>query len=26
LNGKLGAGGCDLRLTGQNSSIDILTR
>jgi hypothetical protein len=26
LNGRIGAGGCDLRLTGQNSNIDILTR
>jgi hypothetical protein len=26
LNGKIGAGGCDLRLMGQNSNIDILSR
>jgi hypothetical protein len=26
LNGKIGAGGCDLRLMGQNTNIDILTR
>jgi hypothetical protein len=26
LNGKIGAGGCDLRLTGQNGNIDILSR
>jgi hypothetical protein len=26
LNGKIGNGGCDLRLNGQNSNIDILSR
>ena len=26
LNGKIGAGGCDLRLMGQNTNIDILSR
>ncbi len=26
LNGKIGAGGCDLRLTAQNSNIDIVSR
>jgi hypothetical protein len=26
LNGKIGAGGCELRLNGQNSNIDILGR
>lgn len=26
LTGKIGAGGCDLRLLGQNSNIDILSR
>jgi hypothetical protein len=26
LNGRIGAGGCDLKLTGQNSNIDILSR
>jgi hypothetical protein len=26
LNGKIGSGGCDLRLTGQNGNIDILKR
>ncbi|HTK77793.1 MAG TPA: hypothetical protein VL371_21175 [Gemmataceae bacterium] len=26
LSGKIGAGGCDLRLTAQNSNIDILSR
>ncbi len=26
LNGKIGGGGCDLRLMGQNSNVDILSR
>jgi hypothetical protein len=26
LTGKIGAGGCDLRLMGQNSNVDILSR
>jgi hypothetical protein len=26
ITGKIGAGGCELQLIGQNSSIDILSR